>query len=199
MGNTGAIGHAERVHPTRPGNLTTTVHRGRCTLRPSAKRTLRHMTQRVWKIIPQLPAHPTAPLKLTLRNHRRGRRPRRPLRWITDGVIAVRKRSPYVVGRTVPGAPLSVDGQRYCTPPTLHQPLSHGAKRRDSSPFRGAEGWEEACGVYASVYHDADTYVAYSPVRGGVLDTPRLRDCRAALDASVRRGRLQPRLLRCAR
>ncbi len=24
--------------------------------------------------------------------------------------------------------------------PTLHQPLSHGAKRRDSSPFRGAEG-----------------------------------------------------------
>ena len=28
--------------------------------------------------------------------------------------------------------------------PTLHQPLSHGAKRRDSSPFRGAEG---GCGA----------------------------------------------------
>ena len=24
--------------------------------------------------------------------------------------------------------------------PRWHQPLSHGAKRRDSSPFRGAEG-----------------------------------------------------------
>ena len=27
--------------------------------------------------------------------------------------------------------------------PRRHQPLSHGARRRDSSPFRGAEGWAE--------------------------------------------------------
>ena len=71
----------------------------------------------------------------------------------------MRKRAPPVVGRTVPGAPPSVDGlhrfraptyrharpalvdgRRYCAAPTLHQPLSHGATRRDSSPFRGAEG-----------------------------------------------------------
>ena len=37
-----------------------------------------------------------------------------------------------------------VDWQRYYVAPTLHQPLSHGAKRRDSSPFRGAEGWVRA-------------------------------------------------------
>ena len=56
--------------------------------------------------------------------------------------------------------------------------LSHGAERRDSSPFRGAEGWVEVWGVYALVYHDADTVVFLSPVRGGVLDAPWLRDCR---------------------
>ena len=33
VSNAGAIGHAERVHPTRPGGLAATVHRGRCTLR----------------------------------------------------------------------------------------------------------------------------------------------------------------------
>ena len=67
-----------------------------------------------------------------------------------------------LVGRTVPGAPpsddgrrrfrapphrharpASVDWRRYFAAPTLHQPLSHGAERRDSSPFRGAEGWAE--------------------------------------------------------
>ena len=37
-----------------------------------------------------------------------------------------------------------VDWQRDCAAPTLHQPLSHGAKRRDSSPFRGAKGWARA-------------------------------------------------------
>ena len=66
-----------------------------------------------------------------------------------------------------------------------HQPLSHAASRRDSSPFRGAKGWEEVCGVYASVYHDADTVVFLPPVRGGVLDAPRLRDRRAELGAAV--------------
>ena len=92
-----------------------------------------------------------------------------------------------------------VDWQRYYAAPTLHQPLSHGALRRDSSPFRGAEGWVEVCGVCASVYHDADTVVFLPPVRGGVLDAPRLRDCRGALDAPVRRDLLHPRHLRCAR
>ena len=90
-----------------------------------------------------------------------------------------------------------VVGRRYCATPTLHQPLSHGASRRDSSPFRGAEGWAEVCGVYASVSHDADTYVAQPPVRGGVLDAPRSRDRRGGLVADVRHGRLHPRHPRC--
>ena len=83
--------------------------------------------------------------------------------------------------------------------PTLPQPLSHGAERRDSSPFRGAEGWAEVCGVCASVYHDADTRVSLTPVRGGVLDAPRLRDCRAASDAPVRHDQPHSRHPRCAR
>ena len=82
--------------------------------------------------------------------------------------------------------------------PTLHQPLSHGALRRDSSPFRGAEGWEDAWGVYALVCRDADTVVFLAPVRGGVLDAPRLRDCRG-VGADGRRGRLRRRLMRRVR
>ena len=82
--------------------------------------------------------------------------------------------------------------------PTLHQPLSHGALRRDSSPFRGAEAWADVCGVCAFVYHDADTVVFLPPVRGGVLDAPWLRDCRGWLDASVRPDRQHPRHPRCA-
>ena len=42
-------------------------------------------------------------------------------------------------------------------------------------------------------------YVSQPPVRGGVLDAPRSRDRRAALDASVRPDRPHPRLPRCAR
>ena len=113
--------------------------------------------------------------------------------------MALCAHSPHVVGAGFHARPASVDGQRYCIAPTLHQPLSHGAERRDSSPFRGAEGWAEVCGVYALVYHDADTYVPLMPVRGGVLDAPRLRDCRAALDAPVRHGQLCPRHPRCIR
>ena len=86
-----------------------------------------------------------------------------------------------------------VDWQRRHAAPTLHQPLSHAASRRDSSPFRGAEGFAEVCGVGASVYHDADTVVFLQPVRGGVLDAPRSRDRRAELDASVRLDRLHLR------
>ena len=80
--------------------------------------------------------------------------------------------------------------------PRWRQPLSHGAARRDSSPFRGAEGWAKICGVYASVYNDADTSVSHSPVRGGVLDAPRSRDRRGELVADVQRDRLHPRLIR---
>ena len=65
--------------------------------------------------------------------------------------------------------------------------------RRDSSPFRGAEGWAEVCGVCASAYRDADTYVSLTPVRGGVLDAPRLRDCWATLGAPVRPDQPRPR------
>ena len=86
-------------------------------------------------------------------------------------------RHPTPGGRGSPpirGVVARVDWQRYYAAPTSHQPLSHGAKRRDSSPFRGAEGWAEACGVYATVYHDADACVSLMPVRGGVLDAPRL-------------------------
>ena len=100
---------------------------------------------------------------------------------------------------TSASAPVSVDGLRGFAPPTLHQPLSHGATRRDGSPFRGAEGWDEVCGVCASVYRDANTYVSLTPVRGGVLDAPRSRDCRAALDASVWLDRWHPRHPRCFR
>ena len=99
---------------------------------------------------------------------------------------------------TSASAPVSVDGLRGFTSPTLHQPLSHGAMRRDSSPFRGAEGWDEACGVCASVYRDANTYVSLTPVRGGVLDAPWLRYCRGRLGADVGRGRLRRRLIRRA-
>ena len=90
-----------------------------------------------------------------------------------------------------------VDELRCFAAPTLHQPLSHGAKRRDSSPFRGAKGWAEVCGVYASVSHDAHTVVFLPPVRGGVLDAPRSRDRRGGLVADVRHGRLHPRHPRC--
>ena len=136
---------------------------------------------------------------------------------MTDGVDLLLNVTFRAVGRTVLGAPPSidrrrrfhapphlharparVDGQRYFAAPTLHQPLSHGASRRDSSPFRGAEGRAEVCGVYALVYHDADTVVFLPPVRGGVLDAPCLRDRRAALDADVRLDRQHPRLPRCA-
>ena len=83
--------------------------------------------------------------------------------------------------------------------PTSHQPLSHGASRRDSSPSRGAKGWVKVCGVGATVYHDADTVVFLPPVRGGVPDAPRSRDRRAALDAPVRPDRFYPRHPRSSR
>ena len=148
-----------------------------------------------------------------------GRRPRRPFLWITDDVSLLLTATPRAVGRTVPGAPPSVDGrrcipctnlpprtlpasldgQRYYAAPTLHQPLSHGPVGRDSSPFMGAEGWAEVCGVCASVYRDADSYVSLTPVGGGDLDAPRSWVCRGGVVADGRRGRLRRRFPRCAR
>ncbi len=66
-------------------------------------------------------------------------------------------------------------------------------------PFQGSRGVGGGGYLYASVYHDAETYVTHSPVRGGVPDAPRLRDRRAALDASVRLDRQHPRHQRRAR
>ena len=66
-------------------------------------------------------------------------------------------------------------------------------------PFQGSRGVGGGGYLYASVYHDAETYVTHSPVRGGVPDAPRLRDRRAALDASVRLYRQHPRHQRRAR
>ena len=85
------------------------------------------------------------------------------------------------------------------TLPTPHQPLSHGASRRDSSPFRGAEGRVEVCGVCASAYHDVATYVSLTPVGGGVPDAPRLRDCRGGVGADGQPALPRQRLPRCAR
>ena len=55
--------------------------------------------------------------------------------------------------------------------PRYTQPLSHGATRRDSSPFRGAEGVGGACYPCATVYHDADTCVSHPPY-GAASPTP---------------------------
>ena len=85
-GDVEKIGQAQRLRLTYPGCHATTVHRGRCTLRVAAKPSLRHETQQLRKAIPKRPAHLTAPLKPASRNHRRGRRPRRPFRWMTDNV-----------------------------------------------------------------------------------------------------------------
>ena len=71
--------------------------------------------------------------------------------------------------------------------------------RRDSSPFRGAEGWVEAVSVCTSVSHGADTYVSLTPVGGGVLDAPRSWECRGGVGADSRRGRLRRRLMRRVR
>ena len=77
---------------------------------------------------------------------RKGRRGRRPLRWLRVGMF---QRSREV---------------QFITPVTLY----------------------------------AARPVSLLPVRGGVLDAPRSCDRRAALDASFRRDRQHPRLIRCA-
>ena len=115
-------------------------------------------------------------------------------RRLTDCRIA--PTSPHPVGRASTPARRGLTGNVISPHRRLHQPLSHAASRRDSSPFRGAEGWAEVRGVYASVYHDAATYVSHPPVRGGVPDAPCSRDCRAGLVASVRPDRQHPRLPR---
>ena len=50
----------------------------------------------------------------------------------------------------------------------------------------------------APVTFHASTFVSQSPVGGGVLDAPRSRDRRGALDAHVQRAQPHPCLPRCA-
>ena len=71
-----------------------------------------------------------------------------------------------------------------CTNPSV-TPLCGATALLSGEP----RAWVEVCGVYASVYHDADTVVFLPLVRGGVLDAPRSRDCRGRLVASVRPDR----------
>ena len=118
-------------------------------------------------------------------------------RRLTDCGVAPPPHTPY--GRASTPARRGLTGNVIIPHQRRPQPLSHGASRRDSSPFRGAEGWAKVCGVGATVYHDADTYVTHPPVRGGVLDAPRSHDRRASLDATVWLGRFCPRHPRCAR
>ena len=130
--NTGTIGHAGRPRQRCPGGHVTTVHRGRCTLQAAAKPALRNMTQRAWKLYPDNP--PTSRLRRNIptRTPRRGRRPRRPFRRMTDDVFAMRKHSPHVVGRTVPGAPPSIDRlRRFHAPPHLRARHCVADVRRD--------------------------------------------------------------------
>ena len=162
---------------------------------------------------------------------------------MTDDVDLLLNIAPRLVGRTVPGAPPSVDRRRRLHAPTyfiarpttvdgrrfisrahlptprrggLPRPPGRGltddvisphppctnpsvtAQSAATAPLSGEpRAWAEVYGVYASVYHDADTVVFLPPVRGGVPDAPRSRDRRAGLVASVRLDRLQPHHPRC--
>ena len=88
----------------------------------------------------------------------------------------------HVIHRPTPGGrgspPLRwvawVDGQRYYAAPTLHQPLSHGAKRRDSSPFRGAEGTGGGGCPFASAAYDADASISHIQVGTAYLTRRRV-------------------------
>ena len=57
-----------------------------------------------------------------------------------DPTLSVHQRRAGVEDKPLRWKAAWVDRRRYYAPPTLHQPLSHAASRRDSSPFRGAEG-----------------------------------------------------------
>ncbi len=81
-----------------------------------------------------------------------------------------------------------------CTNPSVT------ALRAATAPLSGEpRAWEEVCGVCASDCRDADTCVSLTPVRGGVLDAPWLRDCRGGLGAAVRRDQPHPHHPRCIR
>ena len=91
--------------------------------------------------------------------------------------------------------------------PTNVAPTPQSRRRAPRQlPFQGSRGVGRGGYPCASVYRDADTYchnadtfVPLMPVGGGVLDAPRSRDHRAALDAPVRRDQPHPRFPRCAR
>ncbi len=90
----------------------------------------------------------------------------------------------------------------------LRRPSSDGRGVEDAAPyggcvwvrFSGAVRWARSLDVVpAPVASYAARPVSLSAVRGGVLDAPRLRDRRGAVDADVERDRLYPRFQRCAR
>ena len=153
---------------------------------------------------------------------RKGRRGRRPLRGVREGrfqrsrdvqftalvtMYATSLVSHSPVGCTVLGAPwlrecwaaldASVRPDRFCPRfPRRARPASTTQRfiSRGHSP-RTIGGRIEIEPVSSHLA----AYVSQPPVRGGVLDAPRSRDRRAALDASVRPDRPHPRLPRCAR
>ena len=90
----------------------------------------------------------------------------------------------------------------------IRHPSSNGRGVGDAAPygvcvwvcFSGAVRWAGSLDVDPThVTSYAATFVSLSPVRGGVLDAPRLRDCRGWLGAPVRRDRWHPCFPRCAR
>ena len=104
-----------------------------------------------------------------------------------------------------PRYPSSRAGRAWKPSPTGPPPLTHVAPTPQSRryaprqlPFQGSRGMGGGGYLFASASHDADTYVYLLPVRGGVLDAPRLRDCRGEMGADGRRGRLHSRYPRCA-
>ena len=100
--------------------------------------------------------------------------------------------------RAHPRFPLTDAGRAWKPAPTVGIRLSPTlaptpqSRRRAPRqlPFQGSRG---VCGGLRRLLicsHDTDTEVFLSPVRGGVLDAPRLRDCRGGVVADVWRGRL---------
>ena len=152
------------------------------------------------------------PSGLTNRTHVPTARPPR-VRYPTYANLAGTARAPFLAG--VRGSPSSqpragVEARPYSglrgltgdviTPHRRRPNPSVTVQSAATAPLSGEpRAWVEACSVYASVYHDADTVVFLSPVRGGVLDAPTLPVRRGGMVAAVERDQLHPRHLRCVR
>ena len=159
-----------------------------------------------------MPVFPTArpPTSATQRIQSRGRSPRT-IGWSGETAYAAQYAAAYVshspVGCTVLGAPrlrdcratldAAVRADRFCPCFPRCADLASTTQRiisRGHSPrtICGRERIAPAA-LYTAAFDSRPT------VRGGVLDAPRLRYCRAALDASVRPDQLLPRHPRCVR